>query len=331
MASKLSEIIIPNTGIRNWIGLYGTEKLADYGLEYLTAIKYGLITKHPSGLDMNPNVPDSDLEDRIADNVNSNNSELSRQERETRINERVHHLIKGWNNGVIPPSIKTLLALTDNGIDILNPESYDGTKANTDGIPLSLKRLDEIASLTAMAISAGNIANGYYVTINFPFDSALRNEMRDWFKMSFPDQSENQKEIALPTHYGRFLSLLGMNRGALRDGDFSDIGVGYISQLVSYIKSYKIKDRNDADYEHARNVLKGFVDGFIMHRFRHASPKKGSMLDLPVFTNEDTSDKLSDLFADALKIVYPIVDFRAWTEQHTNRDKRYYRGKMIFR
>ncbi len=337
MSNNLRSVIIPNTGIQNWIGTFGTEKLHDYGLEFLSAIREGKIKNPPNNLILPSSVLSSDLEDKVAELVNARHENLSEQEKRITARDMKKSVRKTWTNGGMPPSIKALLSLMEYPIrnfaaDLLNPLSYDGTNSQADGIPLSLKNLGEIAYLTGSAIVAGDISNPHYhLAIFYPSHTDARQRVYERVGIFFSDMNpENRNFISFPTHFGRLLSILGMKPNKLRDAKFYELGVDYLSMLAKYLEKCDLRTMDRNDYEHAKSVLKGFVDSVLDHRARTSAKDKTPMIDLPAFTIEDTDFKFAALFDKSLRITYPTFDYGIHAEKWTMNGITYHRSKFYF-
>lgn len=323
---RLADTVIPGTEIENWIALFGSKKIYDYGLEFLTATTYGDFVDIPN--DTNYPLPDGvesvDIEHTVRKLLEE--LDISTQEIEKRLSKRLTCRGYQWKNGSKPPSVRTLDVLREDSesryyIDFLRQKSYDGERLDVNGIPYSAGALPWIAYLTGSIIAGGWISNRLGSGLCEPtiIDKKMHKE-----KLGKAFTGEGARGImGIKMAYARVLQLLGFKVGGNKAHySYDELGLRFLEDIRLYLDDSQLEDQDDVD--HAINVIEGFVAGVLDHRMR--STDWGPLeVRLPNFVSRTTANKFHNLFIWSFELLFPELPYRTLgIISNKVKDKGYY-------
>ncbi|MBW2993332.1 hypothetical protein KY317_02040 [Candidatus Woesearchaeota archaeon] len=330
---RLSDEILPNTGIKEWVNDYGSEKRRDYGLEFLTEATHGDTQIPDTGKYLLPDsVAPVHIEDTIEEKV-MQNPDIPGYKKKGIIAGRLHGIKKKWEKGSKPYSIIGLDVLRESNfpynVDLLKPFSYDRSVSETDGILYSSKFVQALAYLSASVISGGCIDQQGTACIETPRNLGVEKLFEKLMGAATPDKENQSSSFVLKRPYSRILQLTGLSRGRLVNARQNQLGLDYINTLNDWIEKVPF---SAPDTEHAIQVLSRFVEGVIDHRATESN--SGTVtIRLPRFSEEDTAEYFSDLFVRSFKKTFSGVEFNAAAKkdvQEYGGEEKIYYHTLIF-
>jgi hypothetical protein len=290
-----NEVPIKGLSLDAFVSLYDSPIYANYGIEFLTAGKTGMIAPGkyidmPPGYSLPAGIAESFLEEKIEEVVRHRIQDSSSSYFSQRVKVLVRETRKRWENGQYPKVIRGIDALRKD-LDFISTEQYDGTRASSNNITYGLKSLPFFAYLFAAALF-GSSASEESVQI-FPSSRLGYDALR--YKLGNACTAKESRSVLLKMPYCHVLSLLGLPMGKKKN--ISNLGLDFIGELCSF------------ESKHALHALKRFMEGILDYRM---SAKKGSgaYINLPYLSDADINDKLSALFGRVSSIVFPSLEFK---------------------
>ncbi|MCK4589536.1 MAG: hypothetical protein KAT77_03775 [Nanoarchaeota archaeon] len=299
----------------DWIRLYDLPSKNNYAVEFLSAAtdrsieilnaeKYQI----PSG------IPKKDLFETI---------EKTSDGDKERIRSRKKGTIKNWRNGIRPWAIKTMDDLrghgnTDFEIDLFNTELYDGTSFSGSQIPYAVESLPGIAYLFGSVLFSGHSTNSnkrtkralhrnqavIHPSVRLPKES-LEHKLKG---IVTPDMTEG---VCLKQGYANVLGLMGLPLGKKSKNLYHELGLGFIENLSSWLRTDEL---DEAGKKHAENALNRFVESLVDPRYLSSERPE---IYLPGFRDEETAGRFKDLIVDVWNLVNPDVGLRTWKQKNS--------------